>query len=171
MNYLNADETNLGYSDLDVLSTFETAGAHVLATQVPVRYAVRQVLDQELHKTKALRETAARQARFRAGGSANDETATAMDLDMMASSSNDKENAGQKGRPVIAQPLVKKDFFGRVIVEKAPPLHETDGNSSNHKRKGNHVPVAEHKVWVTYHEGLNNAVRKPLALEEFMKDL
>ena len=64
--------TNLVHSDLDVLATFETAGAHILAAQAPTRFAVRQVLDQELYKTKVNRENAARQARFRAGGSDED---------------------------------------------------------------------------------------------------
>lgn len=59
--------------------------------------------------------------------------------------------------------LVKRDFFGRVI--EAKPLAELDGNSEKRVRK------EERKVWVTYHEGLNNAVRKPISLMEFMRGL
>jgi chromosome transmission fidelity protein 18 len=157
-----------------MLSTFETAGAHVLAAQIPVRYAVRQVLDQELQKTIAQREAAARQARFRAGmvvageqqqqHGGDDDTALLLPHD-------DKENANgmRAGGKKVALPamptIVKKDFFGRVVVEK--PLAEVDGNGGGggQKNKGQE----ENKVWVTYHEGLNNAVRKPITLEDFLR--
>ena len=149
-----------------MLSTFETAGAHVLAAQIPVRYAVRQVLDQELQKTIAQRETAARQARFRAGmGAAELEDQHHAAL----LPHDDKENAtgagGQKALPIMPT-IVKKDFFGRVVMEK--PLAEIDGNSGGQK-KGQAADKGENLVWVTYHEGLNNAVRKPITLEEFLR--
>lgn len=83
---------------------------------------------------------------------------------------DDKENAasaGQKALPIMPT-IVKKDFFGRVILEK--PLHEIDGNSGGPK-KGQAADKGENKVWVTYHEGLNNAVRKPITLEDFLKGL
>lgn len=152
------------YSDLDMLSTFETAGAHVLATQVPVRYAVRQVLDQELQKTIVMRESAARQARFKGGRPAGPNGKADDYFD-------NKENTAAKpiGKlnflPSI--PLVKKDFFGRVVVEKVQPLQEMDANGVLQKRKTDEVNT----VWVTYHEGLNNAVKKPVSLEEFMRGL
>lgn len=148
-----------------MLSTFETAGAHVLAAQIPVRYAVRQVLDQELQKTITQRETAARQARFRAGMGGPGIEPEQHDL----LPHDDKENAhgpvGQKALPIMPT-LVKKDFFGRVVMEK--PLAEIDGNSGGQK-KGQAADKGENKVWVTYHEGLNNAVRKPITLEDFLK--
>lgn len=147
-----------GYpSDLDLLSTYETAGAHVLATQIPVRYAVRQVLDQELQKAIALRATAAARARFSAGGPIDDIPVVKPHLH------DDKENAGQKNKASTpAATLVKRDFFGRVVVEV--PLYDTDGN----KQAKDDEPVAN-QVWVTFHEGLNNAVKKPLTLEEFLR--
>lgn len=143
-----------------MLSTFDTAGAHVLATQIPVRYAVRQVLDQELQKTIALHEATARQARFKAGGTNDHELLEQYIF------SDDKENAGQKKLPSVPTMIVKKDFFGRVIA--AMPLHDTDGNGDQRQRQ---AIEAEQNVWVTYHEGLNNAVRKPLTLEEFLRGL
>ncbi|ROW05787.1 hypothetical protein VMCG_05225 [Cytospora schulzeri] len=149
--------------DLDLLSTFETAGAHVLATQIPVRYAVRQVLDQELQKTITMRETAARQARFRAGmGAAEIES-----LEHSSLMHDDKENKPSEKNPLIVPTIVKRDFFGRVIMEKA--LHEIDGNGGG--KKGRAAEKVENKVWVTYHEGLNNAVRKPVSLDEFLRGL
>lgn len=147
-----------------MLSTFETAGAHALAAQIPVRYAVRQVLDQELQKTIALRETAARQARFRAGMGAGEIKM----LDHGSLLHDDKENAARGGKtPFIVPTIVKKDFFGRVILEK--PLHEIDGNGGG--QKGKAAEKAGGKVWVTFHEGLNNAVRKPVTLEDFLRGL
>ncbi|KAK5998232.1 Chromosome transmission fidelity protein 18 [Cladobotryum mycophilum] len=58
--------------DIDALSTFET-GSSLLSSQAPTRYAVRQVLDQELTRTIALRESAARQARFKSGHKVGEE--------------------------------------------------------------------------------------------------
>lgn len=124
-----------------------------------MRYAVRQVLDQELQKTIALRDTAAARARFTAGGGSDDHAA----LDELHSH-GDKENADKKKPVVVPTTLVKRDFFGRVIVEV--PLYDVDGNE---KAKAEE-PVAN-QVWVTYHEGLNNAVKKPLMLEEFLRGL
>lgn len=141
-----------------MLSNYETAGAHVLATQIPVRYAVRQVLDQELQKTIALRDTAAARARFSAGGPVNDIPLARQHVH------DDKENTAQKKPLTAPTTLVKRDFFGRVIVEL--PLSDSDGNK---KAKAEELSV--NQVWVTYHEGLNNAVKKPLTLEEFLRGL
>lgn len=139
-------------SDLDSLSTFET-GHSLLPSQAPTRYAVRQVLDQELRRTIALRDSTARQARFQAGGPSQ--------AQIPVSLQDNKENqVVLEDKPEV---LVKRDFFGRVI--EAKPLAELDGNC---ERK---VSKEERKVWVTYHEGLNNAVRKPISLKEFMRGL
>jgi chromosome transmission fidelity protein 18 len=150
----------------------------VLSSQAPTRYAVRQVLDQELHKTIVLRENAARQARFQSGAAAG---GIQNDYGF-----DDKENqtkgpaATGKGAATVAVPLatsVKRDFFGRVVADKTQqhrPLGERDGNSAGARRKrgatgsGGAVPAAG-KVWVTYHEGLNNAVTKPISLDEFLR--
>lgn len=155
--------TNICRSDLDALSAFETAGAHVLATQAPTRYAVRQVLDQELHKAIALRENAARQARFKAGNpfGANYDDYVA----------DEKENIKKREaeKDLFSSTAVKKDFFGRIIQEKARPLQELDANTSEKRPRTAEKPAA--KVWVTFHEGLNNAVKKPITLDEFLRGL
>ncbi|KAK0715917.1 hypothetical protein B0H67DRAFT_254542 [Lasiosphaeris hirsuta] len=158
--------------DIESLATYETAGAFVLAVQAPTRYAVRQVLDQELIKTIAQREGAARQARLRAGGFSG--TGTRPQGEYVF---DDKENAGsaaagksaiEKMKALMVETSVKKDFFGRIIVEKsAGALGEADGNGGARKSKENE----KGRVWVTYHEGLNNAVRKPISLEEFLGGL
>ncbi|KAL2135726.1 hypothetical protein VTI74DRAFT_7243 [Chaetomium olivicolor] len=142
--------------DLDALATFETASAYILASQAPTRYAVRQVLDQELQKTLAQKETAARQARLRSGGP----------IVPIDKSVDDKENLPAVNK-AEEKATVKRDFFGRVIVER--PLAETDGNAAGKKRREREESKERTKVWVTYHEGINNAVRKPISLEEFLR--
>ena len=68
---------------------------------------------------------------------------------------------------------IKRDFFGRIIQTAVRPLSESDGNNAD-KRKAcsnNVLGKAETKVWVTYHEGMNNAVRKPITLDELLRGL
>ncbi|KAJ5238761.1 hypothetical protein N7468_003380 [Penicillium chermesinum] len=50
----------------------------------------------------------------------------------------------------IKEGLVKKDFFGRVSDD---------------------ISKAGRKVWVTYHEGFSNAVRKPISMSELLAGL
>ncbi|KAI0136124.1 hypothetical protein F4776DRAFT_624568 [Hypoxylon sp. NC0597] len=150
--------------DLDVLATFETSAAVIHGTQAPTRYAVRQVLDQELQKAKLERERSARQARFRAGNP----HAAAPDPSIF---DDNKENKAKLPElPVLG---VKKDFFGRVIENTDKrALRETDGNGRPNSKAGEeHSGKEETKVWVTFHEGLNNAVRKPLTLDELLRGL
>ncbi|KAI1462040.1 hypothetical protein F4805DRAFT_191978 [Annulohypoxylon moriforme] len=149
--------------DLDMLSTFETSAAIVHGTQAPTRYAVRQVLDQELQKAKLEREKLARQARFTGG---NPHDAALEDMPLVF---DDKENKASKSAelPILG---VKKDFFGRIIQNtEARALKETDGNSRPKSKAGDEK--GETKIWVTFHEGLNNAVRKPISLDELLRGL
>ncbi|KAB5577911.1 hypothetical protein GE09DRAFT_1087770 [Coniochaeta sp. 2T2.1] len=161
--------------DLDTLSTYETAGAYALGMQAPTRYAVRQVLDQELQKSLAQREHALRQARFQSGSAAgvheayifNDDKENNTPGMKKANVSGAKEfNATGTGREGDD---VKRDFFGRVIVPPVRPLGETDGNAE--ARREREERKADTNVWVTFHEGLNNAVRKPLSLQELLRGL
>ena len=143
------------YRDLDALSTFET-GTSLLSSLAPIRYAVRQVLDQELQRTISERERQARQARFKHGGAAAP-ASSALPFD-------NKENLKSIIEKAKTATIVKKDFFGRIV--EAKPLAEIDANGAQNKAKRE-----EKKVWVTYHEGLNNAVRKPMSLQDFMRGL
>lgn len=145
-------------SDLDALSTYETA-SNLISSQAPVRFAVRQVLDAELQRTLLQREKAARQARF-TGELVSTSAAAAKSLLPL----DNKENLEAIIENAKHETVVKKDFFGRVI--EAKPLAEVDGNLREKKAKRE-----ERKVWVTYHEGLNNAVRKPMSLQEFLRGL
>ena len=138
--------------DLDALSAYETA-ANLLSSQVPTRYAVRQVIDQELPKTILTLEARARQARFLAGG---DPTSSAP-LPVIES----RESALLDD--VKTATAIKRDFFGRVV--EARPLAELVDKDADRVR------AEQTKVWVTYHEGLNNAVRKPMSYQEFMRGM
>lgn len=149
------------YRDLDALAIFETASNVVLASQAPTRFAVRQVLDQELQKTIALRENALRQARFRAGNPFGQE-------ETMAHEEKENKPPGpDMEKPLV--PSVKRDFFGRVI--ETTPLQERDANSGTERKRKSTGESKERKIWVTFHEGLNNAVRKPISLQEFLRGL
>ncbi|KAI0599975.1 hypothetical protein F4775DRAFT_83925 [Biscogniauxia sp. FL1348] len=152
--------------DLDMLATFETSAAVILGTQAPTRYAVRQVLDQELQRAKTLREASARQARFRASNPTATEEAIFHDKE------NLKAQRAAANKDTLPAIPVKKDFFGRVIIKPdVRPLQETDGNGERRKQDDEPLGKGESKVWVTYHEGLNNAVRKPITLGELLRGL
>ncbi|KAJ4270518.1 Chromosome transmission fidelity protein 18 [Fusarium torreyae] len=145
--------------DLDVLATFETGASLLLPSAAPTRYAVRQVLDQELRKTLVEREALARQSRFQAGNPLGH-------VEHLSSEKllNSKKHALEESDKDAT--VIKRDFFGRII--EARPLAEVTGNTPQQKAK---KEEKERKVWVTYHEGLNNAVRKPMSLQEFMRGL
>lgn len=162
------------HRDIDALATFETAGA-LLSTHVPTRYAVRQVLDQELQRTLIMRDNAARQARLRAGGVGGSNTFIFDDdkenrprhpRDKDRNKTNSKSNGNTSS--LLADGNVKKDFFGRIIVDTPNPLAELDGNGNARRKRGG-AEKERCKVWVTYNEGLNNAVKKPISLEEFLR--
>ncbi|KAH6607809.1 chromosome transmission fidelity 18 [Trichoderma cornu-damae] len=150
--------------DIDSLSTFETASS-LLGSQPPTRFAVRQVLDQELHRTLAARETAARQARFRAGPPA----AGGEQQEQPAPPLLPQAPRGLKVNRAIAEGglAVKRDFFGRII--ETQPLAGA-GAGAEAEATGRQAASLD-KVWVTFHEGLNNAVRKPMTLREFLGGL
>jgi chromosome transmission fidelity protein 18 len=76
---------------------------------------------------------------------------------------DNKENIKRIVENAKSATLIKKDFFGRVV--EAKPLAELDANSREKARR------EERKVWVTFHEGLNNAVRKPMSMRDFMRGL
>jgi chromosome transmission fidelity protein 18 len=146
---------------LDTLVVYETASTSTSAP-APVRYAVRQVLDQEYQKNIIVRENAARQARYKAGN---------LDDNVDFSFVEKKENKGHHAEERLL--MAKKDFFGRVIREEIMPLQEIDGNAdpeSKRKRK-NADGKGDNKVWVSFHEGYSNAVRKPITIEELFRGL
>jgi chromosome transmission fidelity protein 18 len=137
---------------LDELGTFETGGKGFGESGGKIRFAVRQVLDQEWQKEEKKRAEAARLARF--GGGVVTEVSPGHDGGIQTK---------EKGQ----ESIVKCDFFGRPIQVPKP-------GSSHDRSKANgradEKPDEEKRVWITYHEGFSNAVRKPLSLAELMRD-
>lgn len=61
---------------------------------------------------------------------------------------------------------VKRDFFGRIINEVRPV---SAGGKSNAEDKAVSKDE-EPRVWISFHEGYSNAVRKPLTLKELLEN-
>jgi chromosome transmission fidelity protein 18 len=59
---------------------------------------------------------------------------------------------------------VKRDFFGRVIKEA--PKANVDETAAQKQTQS-----SEGRVWVSFHEGFSNAVRRPITLAELMSGL
>ncbi|KAF2162067.1 hypothetical protein M409DRAFT_27446 [Zasmidium cellare ATCC 36951] len=130
---------------LDTLCTFETAGT---SSSNKTRYAVRQVLEQEWRKEETRMNEEARMARF--GG-------------VFPTAANKKLDDGKGGGEGIApKKRIVRDFFGRPV---AVPVN------SESVKKAAAMKASVPTVWVSYHEGYSNAVRKPLTLRELMKGL
>lgn len=115
----------------------------------PVRYAVRSVLDQEYRK-----ETTRKQS----GALASTGGRSALEISVSEPS--------EAARKAMKQGIVKRDFFGRVIKEPTPEAK--DSEQSNHTDEAS---KAGRKVWITYHEGFSNAVRKPISMGELLMGL
>jgi chromosome transmission fidelity protein 18 len=125
-----------------------------------VRYAVRQVLDQEYQKNIIVRENAARQARYKAGNPEDD-----IEFSIL-----NRDNKGHHAQERVLG--AKKDFFGRVVREEVMPLVEIDGNAPAEGNLGKKKDSKDdNKVWVSFHEGFSNAVRKPITIEELLRGL
>jgi chromosome transmission fidelity protein 18 len=116
------------------------------SANVPVRYAVRSVLDQEFRKESTRKTFDARNA------------VTAKSV-LGNSPKSDAAKAIKGG-------LVKRDFFGRVIEEPVREVGDTEG-----PKPSDETSKAGRKVWVTYHEGFSNAVRKPISMGELLTGL
>ncbi|KAH8705922.1 hypothetical protein BGW36DRAFT_311722 [Talaromyces proteolyticus] len=123
----------------------------------PVRYAVRQVLDQEYRKETMRKQSEYSQAKY--GGSSSKGGDPNED--------DDKENGATKAKR--DNPGAKRDFFGRIINESLSTTSDKDNHT--HKRKSSGQKQGQHKVWVTFHEGFSNAVRKPISLSELLAEL
>ncbi|KAJ5105053.1 hypothetical protein NUU61_002400 [Penicillium alfredii] len=117
---------------------------------VPVRYAVRQVLDQEYRK-----ETQRKQSGVVDKSKASVKAVTGKSPD------------GDAAQKAMREMPAKRDFFGRVIHE--PPPVPKDGESASNG--ASETFKAGRKVWVTFHEGFSNAVRKPISMGELLTGL
>ncbi|EXJ54241.1 hypothetical protein A1O7_09578 [Cladophialophora yegresii CBS 114405] len=117
----------------------------------PIRYAVRQVLDQELKKEKILQNSAVRHARSGTSYSS-----------LTGDENKENESPANKAQRVASkEPGVKRDFFGRLINEERP---KSAGKAVNEPG----LKLQAGRIWVSFHEGFSNAVRKPITLKELM---
>ena len=133
---------------LDSLGSFET----MKSGDKGVRYAVRQVLEMEWRK-RELEKGEETRIKKMAGEDLQDGNTGVKDADLRKSA-------------------VKRDFFGRVIKETSSTDDQdsaigtsnmaSGGKSSGESRDG------EGRVWVSFHEGFSNAVRKPITLKELL---
>jgi chromosome transmission fidelity protein 18 len=71
----------------------------------------------------------------------------------------------KKDQSAAAAVTGPRDFFGRVIVNEARP--SSAAGSGGSPATGKAAGKAEERVWVSFHEGFSNAVRKPISLREF----
>ncbi|KAJ5099340.1 hypothetical protein N7532_006341 [Penicillium argentinense] len=119
----------------------------------PVRYAVRQVLDQEYRK-----ETTRKQAE-------SVTAATGGKYPQVKSASE----PGDTAKKAMKEGVVKRDFFGRIIQDPSPK--GKGGEDKDGHDPANESAKAGRKVWITYHEGFSNAVRKPISMAELLTGL
>ncbi|KAL4992765.1 chromosome transmission fidelity protein 18 [Aspergillus falconensis] len=144
---------------LDSLVSFSKVPGLAL-TAGPVRYAVRQVLDQEYRK-ESIRK--------------NSENLSSTGSKKTTTKSN---NANTLANPAEAAKLksgtaIKRDFFGRIIQDQEPSPQEEKEQARARKARTvqQEASSAGRKVWVTYHDGFSNAVRKPISMAELLSGL
>ena len=142
---------------IDTLTLFETASQTGIPAAAPTRYAIRQALDQEYQKYLVRQNTAARQARYKAGGDPDEINADP------GTTNNNNDTTPESDPHKTKATSSKRDFFGRIIVDEPGP--RTGGGQQREDGK----EQEKKKVWVSFHEGFSNAVRKPITLEELMR--
>ncbi|KAJ5775756.1 uncharacterized protein N7511_000767 [Penicillium nucicola] len=120
-------------------STIDSSGS-----TAPVRYALRQVLDQEYRKATARKQPDASKLGTTGPRKSDDVAAKA-----------------------IRDAAVQRDFFGRVVATPVSLAADCEGANS----AADESSKAGRKVWVTFHEGFSNAVRKPISMGELMAGL
>ena len=139
---------------------------------MPIRYAIRQALDQEYQKFQIQRGREIREARYKAGSVDNalgsDEEMTPHDYP------SDVRNGDSDAKPMKneASSAPKRDFFGRVVnIPCSPSAMNGEQDEQSHQSISKSESGTDHAlVWVSFNEGFSNAVRKPLTLFELLQD-
>ena len=121
-----------------------------------MRYAVRQVLDQEHKKELLRRRELTRQSRM---GVSND-------IPQLKKSTTTPDTLNLKRKKVRE---IKKDFFGRIVVRGED--EDTEEGRRKKRKEEKEEKEEEQKVWLSFHEGFSNAVRKGITLDELMNGL
>lgn len=156
--------TSSPHRPLDTLATFETATVAPGSAPAPVRYAIRQVLDQEYQKYLIEQSAIIRQARYKAANPLGQAPNIGY-----ADKENEAVEQGHKEPKVVG---AKRDFFGRIINESRPLVSEggaAEEEAVTRRKQSSGSDDQVNKVWVSFHEGFSNAVRKPITLEELMR--
>ncbi|KAI9655595.1 MAG: hypothetical protein M1821_005389 [Bathelium mastoideum] len=160
---------------VDVLATFATGGKVLTAdgSGGKVRYAVRQVLEGEWRREEKQAQEERRRARWAAGGNGEDDEEGQKGKggvgEVRKEGKEGKEEAREKGKVTG----LKRDFFGRLIADVTPSSSDGIGCSAQESKRLKRDPVGAHeeRVWISFHEGFSNAVRKPVTIEELMRGL
>ena len=141
----------------------------------PVRYSIRQAMEQEHKKFLIQQSNDARQARYLAGRAADpDATASGDDATLKNPDQPRSDlNPLLPAKSALIGAAVKLDFFGRPIkiTDDRPSSAHGGKGTGRAGAAGNGDPgrLEEGKVWLTYHEGFSNAVRKPITLDELLR--
>ncbi|KAF3311517.1 hypothetical protein TWF173_008337 [Orbilia oligospora] len=151
----------------DALSNYKTFTQDT--PTMTTRFAVRQVLDQELRKFTVLQQERIRQERFAAAN-------PGVDIGLSASTrqkEKEKEKELKKNAGGGGGSGVKRDFFGRIIAQDDGGDGEDGaGGDSGRSKKRKVVGVGEGaKIWCSFREGFSNAVKKPITWDELMAGL
>jgi len=143
---------------LDAMSVFETAAG---ARLEKVRFAVRQVLNQEYGRDATRRDQEARAARMQTPGGI-------LNIPSEQNSDQDKNSPTAVVATASTSTALKRDFFGRPVVSLA-------GSSASavqsHATPETGATQNSGRIWVTYHEGFSNAVKKPITMKELMEGM
>ena len=157
---------------LDELGTFGTASSSTKDGTASggsggekVRYAIRQVLAQEHGREVVRREKNARVRR--AGLPFLDADARGEDHAVPLPAAAKVGTAAGAASANIKITGVKRDFFGRPVVGPSA----TGGGAIGGEGPRKEETGREGRVWVTYHDGFSNAVRKPITLKQLMEGL
>ncbi len=134
---------------LDTLASFDTLEGK---KDEKVRYAVRSVLEQEWRRESALRDQANRKRR--GGQNEHDE------VDDKKEEKTTEEKVAEANKRAI-----KRDFFGRVVKELPPKEGQVP------EKKAENVGGDVGRIWVSFHEGFSNAVRKPVTIGDILRGL
>ena len=148
---------------VDALTSFETAACGGPASST-TRYAIRQALDQEYRKIVVGHRPIMGQTRPGAGSNMpSNKLARIPKLDVP------KSDRG-KGSGRINAP--KRDFFGRIVKDDEYVLERANGRrQSMNPIDRAHGEKRAGQIFVSFHEGYSNAVRKPITLDDLMRGL
>ena len=156
---------------IDVLAAYATGGKAMTEHAGGVRYAVRQVLDAEWNREEKRAEERQRAARWAAGGKGGTVEDEEMPEQVTATKEQEREKETGKGKGKASG--LKRDFFGRLVSDARPLSSDGDAaNGRSAKRlKRESVGGGAERIWVSFHEGFSNAVRKPITIKELMGGL